>query len=258
MKTTTLADPNEAARIAATDFARRLVANWQAALETELIGAYLIGSLAHTGFSRRYSDIDIALITETGLSQQALDRMRSEALALSSEWGPKLSVFSADRHFRLGRFPPLDRVDCLDHAVVLTEREHVQPTRPTLDEIQRYLRGAPLTHWKESALRFAASETLHPKDYKTYLKTLLYPGRFFYSWMTGRIGSNDDAVAFLSERHPIGFDIGLLTRALQCRQAGADPDSLFSARTMLASQVEACAALVAGRSTPSVADEVIE
>jgi hypothetical protein len=49
----------------------------QAALGTELIGAYLIGSLAHTKFSRRYSDVDIALITETGLSQQALDRTAS-------------------------------------------------------------------------------------------------------------------------------------------------------------------------------------
>jgi predicted nucleotidyltransferase len=247
MKTMTLADPNEAAKIAATDFACRIVPHWQAALGTELIGAYLVGSLAHTGFSRRYSDVDIAVITETGLSQQALDRMRSEAVALSAEWGAKLSAFWADRHFRLGRFPPLDRVDYLDHAVVLTERERVQPTRPTLDEIRRYLSGPPLALWRENALRFAASETLDPKDHKTYLKTLLYPGRLFYSWMTGRIGSNDDAVVFLSERHPTGFDVGLLTRALQCRQAAADPDYLFPARTMLSSQVEACAALFAGQ-----------
>jgi predicted nucleotidyltransferase len=40
-----------------------------------LLGAYLIGSLAHAGFSRRYSDIDIALVTETGLSPPALDRI---------------------------------------------------------------------------------------------------------------------------------------------------------------------------------------
>jgi hypothetical protein len=34
-------------------------------------------------------------------------------------------------------------------------------------------------------------------------------------------------------------------RALQCRQAAADPDSLFVARTSLLSQVDACAALLA-------------
>jgi hypothetical protein len=54
---------DELARIAAIDFSRRLVSRWQRVLGTELLGAYLIGSLAHAGFNRRYSDIDIALVT---------------------------------------------------------------------------------------------------------------------------------------------------------------------------------------------------
>ena len=58
----THADPDELAKTAAIDFARRLVGHWQQALGTELLGAYLIGSLAHAGFSRRYSDIDMALV----------------------------------------------------------------------------------------------------------------------------------------------------------------------------------------------------
>ena len=139
----THADPDEVAGTAAIEFARRLVRLWQEALGTELLGAYLIGSLAHAGFSRRYSDVDIALVTTVGLSPQALDRMRSDAVALSADWGPKVSVFWADRYFSLGRFPPLDRIDYLDHAVALTERECVRPTRPTLEEIRHYLRGAP-------------------------------------------------------------------------------------------------------------------
>jgi predicted nucleotidyltransferase len=240
-------DPNEVARNAAVDCVRRLVPYWQAALGTELLGAYLTGSLAHGGFSRRYSDIDVALVTEAGLSPQALDRVRSEAAALSADWGPKLSVFWTDRHFGLGRFPPLDRIDYLDRAVMLVERECVRPARPTLEEIQRYLGGAPFADWAERARSFAAAETLDPKDHKAYLRTLLYPGRLCYSWMTGLIGSNDDAVAFLSEARPAGLDVSLITRALQCRQAAADPDSLFPARTMLPSQVDACAALIAGR-----------
>jgi predicted nucleotidyltransferase len=51
---------------AAVDFARRIVPFWQAALGSELLGIYLIGSLAHGGFSRRYSDIDMAVITQGG------------------------------------------------------------------------------------------------------------------------------------------------------------------------------------------------
>ena len=238
-------DPDELAKTAAIDFARRLVPHWQQSLSIELLGAYLIGSLAHAGFSRRYSDIDIALVTVAGLSPSALDRVRSEAVALSADWGPKVSVFWTDRHFLLGRFPPLDRIDYLDHAVVLMERECVRPARPTLDEIRLYLRGAPFANWADGARSFAAAERLEPKDRKTYLRTLLYPGRFCYSWMTGLMASNDDAVAFVNERPPARLNVGLIARALECRQTAADPDALFSARTTLLSQIDACASLFA-------------
>src|SRR5262249_32393577 len=159
------------ARTAAVDFARRLVPYWQAVVGPELLGVYLTGSLAHAGFSRRYSDVDIAVVTETGLSPQALALVRSEATALSANWGPKLSGFWTDRQFTLGRFLPLDRIDYLDHGVVLAERECVRPARPTLEEVRHYLRGAPFSAWTERVQRFAASETLSAKDHKAYLKT---------------------------------------------------------------------------------------
>jgi hypothetical protein len=60
------------------------------------------------------------------------------------------------------------------------------------------------------------------------------------------MGSNDDAVAFLGKTCPTRLDLSLIARALECRQADADPDSLFAARTSLPSQVDACAALLAG------------
>src|SRR5260370_12817823 len=123
------------AQAAALDFAGRVVQLCQVALGPELLGAYLMGSLAHGGFSRRYSDIDIAVVTEAGLSPQMLDRMRNKAAALSTDWGSKLSLFWTDRRFSLGRFPPLDRIDSLDHAVVLMERKRVLPVRPSLQEI---------------------------------------------------------------------------------------------------------------------------
>jgi predicted nucleotidyltransferase len=99
----THADPDQPAKSAAIGFARRLVEHWQEALGTELLGAYLIGSLAHAGFSRRYSDIDLALVTRAGLTAPMLDRMRSDAVALSAEWGPKVSAFRTDQHFSRGR-----------------------------------------------------------------------------------------------------------------------------------------------------------
>lgn len=240
-------EPNELARTAAIDFARRLVRHCQEGLGTELLGAYIIGSLAHGGFNLRYSDLDIALVTAAGLSPQALDRLRSEAVALSVDWGSKVSVFWTNRHFSLGRFPPLDRIDYLDHAVVLMERECIRPPRPTLEDVRRYLRGAPFANWADGARNFAAAERLEPKDRKAYLRTLLYPGRFCYSWMTGLMGSNDDAVAFVSERPPARLTVSLIARALECRQTAADPDALFPARRTLLSQIDACASLLAHR-----------
>ena len=80
-----------------------------------------------------------------------LDRVRSNASAESADWGPKLSVFWADRRFSLGRFPPLDRIDYLDHAVALMERQRARPMRPSLEEVQRYLGDAPFTNWADQS-----------------------------------------------------------------------------------------------------------
>ena len=237
-------DPDTVARAAAIDFARRLAQRWHQALGADFIGAYLIGSLAHDGFSRRYSDVDLVLVTAAGLLGSTLDRLRGEAIALSAAWGPKVSLFWTDRHFSCGRFPPLDRIDYLDYAVPLTERERVRPPRPTLAEIREYLRGAPFAGWVERVRGFAAAEALAPQDRKTYLRALLYPGRFCYSWLTGRMGSNEGAVAHLRERPVRGLDIDLIERALQCRRSAADPDALFPERGALPGQIEACAALL--------------
>jgi predicted nucleotidyltransferase len=234
------------ARGAAVRFATDLVPAWQAALGPELLGVYLMGSLAHSGFSRRYSDVDIAVVTETGLTTQALDQVRGEAVALSADLGARLSVFWTDRHFGLGRFPPLDRIDYLDHAVALLEHRRVRPPRPSRDELRRYLAGAPFGSWSTAARRFAGAEVLEPQDRKAFLRALLYPARFCYSWTTGRMGSNDEAVAFLSEACSDRFDVSLISRALKCRQADADPDPLFPARNALPSQVDACLALLSG------------
>ena len=53
-------------------------------------------------------------------------------------------------------------------------------------------------------------------------------------------------VAFLHKVRLEQLDVSLIASALECRQADADPDPLFPARTSLPSQVDACAALLAG------------
>jgi hypothetical protein len=243
-RTVMSASPDELVATAAREFARALAARWQTALGTELLGVYLIGSLAHGGFSRRYSDVDMAAITESGLAAEALDAMHAAAADVSPELAPKLSIFWTNRRFGVGRFPPLDRGDYLEHAVTLTERERVMPARPTLEEVRGYLAGIPFAKWAAAAQAFAASNALDPKERKSYLRALLYPARFVFSWMTGRIGSNDEAVAYLADQAPLGLDVALARGALVCRQEAADPDPLFADRTLLPRQVAACAALI--------------
>ena len=56
---------NELARTESLAFAHALAPSYSTQLGERLIGAYLIGSLAHGGFSHRYSDIDVALSPRT-------------------------------------------------------------------------------------------------------------------------------------------------------------------------------------------------
>jgi len=236
--------PDEQAAAAARDFAKVIATRWQTLLGDSLLGVYLAGSLAHGGYSRRYSDIDMAVITEAGLSPADFDAMRASAAEASPQLAGKVSIFWTDRSFSLGRFPPLDRADYLDHALTLVERERVTPTRPDLTEVRGYLCGKPFEAWRQGAARFAAAQTLEPKSHKAYLRAHLYPARFVYGFLTGRMASNDDAVAWLKDRMLPGLDVGLIAQALECRRAAADPDALFPARTALPRQVAACAALV--------------
>jgi hypothetical protein len=121
---------------------------------------------------------------------------------MSDEWGPKVSVFWTDRQFGVGRFPPLDRLDYLDRPVVLAERERVAPAPPGLEEIRDYLRGAPFANWTKRAHEFAGAGALDAKDRKAYLRALLYPARLCFSYATGLMTSNDDAVAYLARTNP--------------------------------------------------------
>ena len=240
------AEPNNSAAATAREFARAVGDQWEARLGAGgLLGVYLIGSLAHGGFSRRYSDIDMALIVETPISPAVLDTLRADAANISNEFAAKLSIFWADRGFGAGRLPVLDRIDYLEHAVALREHARVAPSRPTFAEVRSYLSGAPFANWGVDAERFASDKMLEPKHHKSFLRTLLYPARLVYSWTTGRMGSNDDAVAFLANHAPPGLDVTVITQALECRRAAADPDHLFPARSALPHQVAACAQLIA-------------
>ena len=235
---------NPSGRAEAVEFANAVAHLWNDQLERRLVGVYLIGSLAHGGFNARYSDIDVALIAEGPLKPSEIDLVNRKAAERSASLFSKLSLFWADQHFSVGRFPPLDRVDYIDHAVPLMEARRVYPARPGLSEIRGYLRGQPLQNWSKEVQFFSALSELTVDDHKRYLRALLYPARFWYSWETGSIGSNERAVTYLQGR-AIDVDLDLISRALHCRNQEEDPRSLFPERSKLLHVYDRCKQLVA-------------
>jgi len=225
-------------QLAAMAFARALAQRCDQRFGEKILGIYLIGSLAHGGFAPRYSDIDLALVVRDQLASDDLDVIRAEAAAESSRLAPLLSVFWADPDFRIGRFPPLDRADLIDHGVTLRERVRRRPSCPTLPQVRSYMRGEPLRNWCEQVAQFAAIETVAGEDHKRYLRALLYPARFLYSWESGTIASNDAAVSFL-EGTKFNLDLDLIKRALHCRNQGSDLTALFPERSKLTAQRDA-------------------
>jgi hypothetical protein len=229
-------------RAEAAAFAAEVAGLWDCELGSQLAGFYLIGSLAHGGFSPRYSDIDVALVAEKPLTQSQIEFVRQMIGAHSQALASRVSLFWTDRHFSVGRFPPLDRIDFLDHAVPLIERRRLSPERPTLSEVRGYLAGEPLRKWSEETRRWSEADELPPPERKRYLRALLYPARYVYSWQTGRIASNDEAVAYLKGHAPGAS--GVVERALQCRNSGQDPDALFPERRRLLDLRALCQELV--------------
>jgi hypothetical protein len=226
---------NRSDQAAAVEFGHEVAQLWDRHLGQRLLGVYLIASLAHGGFSARYSDIDMALIATGPLESSEIDLVYHKVVAHSATLSSKLSLFWTDQFFSAGRFPTLDRIDYIDHAVVLLERRHVRPTRPALAEIRDYLRGDPFWNWSQEVQALSGLSDLVVADHKRYLRALLYPARFFYSWETGAIGSNDEAVAFLQGR-ALQIDIDLIVRALHCRNQEGYLKSLFGERSKLLPQ----------------------
>ena len=144
----------------ARGFACGIADYWQEQLGERLLGFYLLGSLANGGFSSRYSDIDVALIARDGVTPIEIEAMRQHARNIAPDLAPRLSLFWSDRGFMTGRFPPLDRLDFLDHARPLIEREHIAPPRPSRDDVRAYLRGQPLNSWREQIARVTALSAL--------------------------------------------------------------------------------------------------
>jgi hypothetical protein len=63
--------------------------------------------------------------------------------------------------------------------------------------------------------------------------------------VTGKIASNDDAVAFLRGYAGVGVDLDIIERALACRNDGESSAPLFAERSKLLGLPDSCKRMMA-------------
>ena len=196
---------------------------FQTALGSRLVAAYALGSLAHGGFSPLVSDVDIGLVLADPLKLKDRVTLRSVGNAVrsgGSELHQRLSVFwgtpgTLQGRSRGGRFPPLDRLDLVEHGRLLAGTDvRDRIARPVHAEL--LLAGAefalgnlggypdPAHRLRRLAARgprgddpvteFRTPAVLLSRGNRRVTKVVLFPVRFLYTAATGQVGTNAAAV----------------------------------------------------------------
>ena len=199
------------------------LAAYQTALGSRLVAAYALGSLAHGGFSPLVSDVDMGLVLADPLRLKDRVTLRSVGNAVrtgGSELHQRLSVFwgtpgTLQGRSRVGRFPPLDRLDLVEHGRLLAGtdvRDGI--ARPVQAELLvagaefalGYLGGDPglAQRLRRRAARdrrggdpvteFRTPAVLLARGNRRVTKVVLFPVRFLYTAATGQVGTNAAAV----------------------------------------------------------------
>lgn len=196
-QTSNLESLGEALLAAALEVARQ---SWQ----RRLLAAYALGSLAHGGFSAA-SDIDIGLVLDDpllGSDSEGVTELAASIKATRKPFADRLSVFwgsvaSLSGATPGGRFPPLDRLDLIQHGRLLSGVD-VRKQLPAPTQQELVLAGAEFALWRlctdDIIAKLKNPEALAQSDAKNLTKLILFPVRFMFTAQTGEIGRNEAAV----------------------------------------------------------------
>jgi hypothetical protein len=202
------------------------VESYRVALGDRLLGAYALGSLAHGGFSELVSDVDLGLIVADPLEpddastiQTVADAEKAKGSALQSRlsvfWGTPSTLRGEQTG---GRFPALDRLDLLESGRLLAGSDEARHSLPRPSSRELIVTGAEFALDYLAGVRSPASvgsvglgsmrlagagaveelrspELLVGRGVRRVTKLVLFPVRFLYTAATGRVGTNDAAVA---------------------------------------------------------------
>jgi len=205
---------------------RDAVSAYRATLGERFLAAYALGSLAHGGFAPLVSDIDLGLVIADPLQLGDAEMVRSVADAVKTSdamLAERLSVFwgtpaSLRGQRDGGRFPPLDRLDLIDHGRLLEGvDDRRELPRPDADELlisgarfaleflagQRTARrpadaglGSLQPAREDAAEALSNPELLLARGVRAVTKLVLFPVRFMFTAATGLVATNHEASAW--------------------------------------------------------------
>ncbi len=186
-----------------------------------------MGSLARGGFSESASDIDIGIVLAGPLLDsdlQGIEKIQTDALQkhlavknqVSIFWG---SIDSLNGIHDSGRYPPFDRLDLIDHALLLAGDDvRAKLLRPSKQELMVAGAEFALNYLgsKESTDEFFDYESFVKKGPAHISKIILYPARFIYLERTSEIAGNEVSYQYYMD-HFSGPDADLVEHGYQWR-----------------------------------------
>lgn len=212
---------------------------------SRLIACYVIGSLAHGGFSPHVSDIDLSIILNSPLDSEdsyRIETIKNNVKKLEIPLAERLSIFwgsivSLKNKETGGRFPSLDRLDLIEHGKLLTGEEIRKGIpKPTKREIEVFVVSFALNFLEtpDKFDFFLQPTKVFEQGVIPLTKIILFPVRFLYTISTGNIVGKDEAGAHYLEKNK-GNKAELVKLALSWRYSSLmyNKDTIQLMRTAL-------------------------
>jgi predicted nucleotidyltransferase len=182
-------------------------------LGERLVSAYVIGSLAHGGFSAAVSDVDVALLVDecdAGVAPLVCDAGERTRRRLGPGLADRLSIFygdwqTFDRPTAAARLGAIDRLDLMQHGVLVQGVDHRDAAGRVPDREELVAATAAFLAEKPLARRDPAE--LVSAGPRLLTKAVLFPVRFLYTYATGRAGSNEEAGQWYCESQRPAADL---------------------------------------------------
>ncbi len=199
----------------------------QEILGDRCMSVYVMGSLARGGFSEVTSDIDMGIIL-SGKPQEddssTIDKIQTNVVKNHPQIKNIVSIFwgtieSINGVVDAGRYPPFDRLDLIDHALLLSGADvRDQLIRPTKKELEIASAEFSIDYLgnKERVNEFLNCELITNKGAVYVTKTILFPARFIYLEKTGEIAGNDVSYQYYIDNFS-GSDAELVDSGYQWR-----------------------------------------